>query len=391
MKKTRILICGVALALMAVFISLADFKGIFRGLETKAAWMDEIFSEGGGEEISVMVGEKLSSEAKIFAVKLMDGETSLGEVTSTGNAFTITLPEDTDQEILDKVSKGGLYLKITGSEGSTIAQEGGYSGPASVWAAGTIMCQMELNTAKKFIVTAEDGETIAEYTITVGHEAAEPVKYKITLSYNSQQGTVVTAGDEDLSAEEGTLITLTAQPKEGYQLEKWSLNYGLNLEIEPEGGSLADTTITFKMPAANVSVGATFVKVEETSSSSDEASITSFMIGGVAGVIDQTAGTITVTVAYGTNVTALAPVIGTKNAAGVVPASGQAQNFTNPVVYTIKNGDGQSKQYIVTVYVQKASVAERQWNQLGDVGSDTSWWEFAEDHYHPGNYPHTWN
>jgi PKD repeat protein len=61
-------------------------------------------------------------------------------------------------------------------------------------------------------------------------------------------------------------------------------------------------------------------------------------------------GNITVTVPYGTNVTALVPTI-THNGASINPASGIAQNFTNPIVYTVTAVDGTTRTYTVTVTV----------------------------------------
>ncbi|HTD98544.1 MAG TPA: gliding motility-associated C-terminal domain-containing protein [Mucilaginibacter sp.] len=55
-------------------------------------------------------------------------------------------------------------------------------------------------------------------------------------------------------------------------------------------------------------------------------------------IIDETNHTITVTVAAGTNVTALVPTIAVSNSGVLAPASGIAQNFTNPVIYNLTSG-----------------------------------------------------
>lgn len=77
--------------------------------------------------------------------------------------------------------------------------------------------------------------------------------------------------------------------------------------------------------------------------------ITAFSIGGVNGTISGT--NITVNMPYGTNKTNLTPTI-THTGASVSPASGAAQDFTNPVTYTVTAQDGSTQVYTVTVRVQ---------------------------------------
>jgi len=85
--------------------------------------------------------------------------------------------------------------------------------------------------------------------------------------------------------------------------------------------------------------------------SSDKA-ITAFGFANpaAAGVIAESSRTIAVAVPYGTNVTALAPTI-VFTGASVSPASGAAQDFTNPATYTVTAADGTTLAYRVTVTV----------------------------------------
>jgi hypothetical protein len=69
------------------------------------------------------------------------------------------------------------------------------------------------------------------------------------------------------------------------------------------------------------------------------------------GTINEAAKTITLTVPYGTNVTALVPTIAISAEATIAPASGAAQNFTNPVQYTVTAEDDSQQTYTVTVTV----------------------------------------
>lgn len=76
--------------------------------------------------------------------------------------------------------------------------------------------------------------------------------------------------------------------------------------------------------------------------------IISFSINGYKARITGT--TVKSVLPLGTSVTALAPVI-THNGAGISPESGVAQNFTNPVTYTVTATDGTTEQYTVSVTV----------------------------------------
>ena len=66
---------------------------------------------------------------------------------------------------------------------------------------------------------------------------------------------------------------------------------------------------------------------------------------------------ITMTVPYGTDVTALSPTY-TTNGASCSPASGSSHNFSSPVHYTVTAADSSTKDYTVTVTVTPASTAK---------------------------------
>ncbi|WP_439481413.1 PKD domain-containing protein [Cyclobacterium plantarum] len=66
-------------------------------------------------------------------------------------------------------------------------------------------------------------------------------------------------------------------------------------------------------------------------------------------VIDQTAGTIEVTVVSGTDLTALTPAFTLSDLASSIPASGEEQDFSSAVTYTVTAEDGSQKDWTVTV------------------------------------------
>lgn len=94
------------------------------------------------------------------------------------------------------------------------------------------------------------------------------------------------------------------------------------------------------------------------------AKITAFSVLGVDGVIDQSAGAITVTLPAGTDVTAVAPSVTVTAGAVVSPVSGEVVNLTAPVVYTVTLGEDTSS-YTVTVKYER-SVSQQLWDELGN-------------------------
>lgn len=94
------------------------------------------------------------------------------------------------------------------------------------------------------------------------------------------------------------------------------------------------------------------------------AKITAFSVLGVDGVINQSVGTITVTLPAGTNVTAVAPSVTVTAGAVVSPVSGEVVNLTAPVVYTVTLGEETSR-YTVTVTFER-SVSQQLWDELGN-------------------------
>lgn len=83
----------------------------------------------------------------------------------------------------------------------------------------------------------------------------------------------------------------------------------------------------------------------------DEARIYSFIVNDIyVGSIDQAAKTITIYVPGGVDVKTLVPTVEYSQFAKLTPASGVAQNFSEPVVYTVDNNTAHAE-YLVTVEV----------------------------------------
>jgi dihydroxyacetone kinase-like predicted kinase len=97
-----------------------------------------------------------------------------------------------------------------------------------------------------------------------------------------------------------------------------------------------------------VTVGAAQSTTKDITAFAFLAALNSGLAADVDGKINGT--NIAVTVPFGTAVTALVPAI-VSTGASISPASGVAQDFTSPVIYTVTAGDGTTKPYTVTVTV----------------------------------------
>ncbi len=86
---------------------------------------------------------------------------------------------------------------------------------------------------------------------------------------------------------------------------------------------------------------------------SNEKTITSFTLDELSppvnATIDETSKTITAFVPTGTDLTNLTPTISVSEGATVTPASEVAQDFTNPVTYTVRAQDGSTQRYTATI------------------------------------------
>ena len=87
---------------------------------------------------------------------------------------------------------------------------------------------------------------------------------------------------------------------------------------------------------------------------SSEKAITAFSLAGAEGTVNENDYTIAVTLLAGTDLTSLSPAITASPGASVLPAGGTAEDFTNPVTYTVTAENGTTRTYTVTVTLAAA-------------------------------------
>ena len=211
-----------------------------------------------------------------------------------------------------------------------------------------------------------------------GTDTPDTGAYKISIRA-PKGGTITT---NRTKADAGDEIIVTVTPDNGYQMVSGSLTYTLAIA---GGETKTITNGRFTMPAGDVSITCKW----ETATTAAKG-ITSFSINGVAGAVNNTTNTITITLPRGTDVTKLTPVIATNGVKSLTPGSGETVNFTNSVNYTATMEDGSTKTYTVTVYVEKGTLSDQFWDKLTDFVNQIPWWEYAKHQQSTSSYPKYW-
>jgi len=106
-----------------------------------------------------------------------------------------------------------------------------------------------------------------------------------------------------------------------------------------------------------------------------KAEILSFSINGSQGIIDPETNSIEVPLPLGTDLTSLAPEITLSEESTVSPASGVAQDFSNPVTYTVSSGTE------IIEYTAYTTVAATPDTTKGAIGSRIAFLGDANDRF----------
>uniref|UniRef100_UPI001EF92F40 NHL domain-containing protein n=1 Tax=Cohnella mopanensis TaxID=2911966 RepID=UPI001EF92F40 len=201
-------------------------------------------------------------------------------------------------------------------------------------------------------VTAEDGSTVTYLvTVTVGQSDNANLA-SLSLSNASLSPTFEEDKSEYFASVtsavyETNVIAVPADPhasvvlKSGGQIiaNPMPLNIGLNL---------IEAVVTAESGATKSYL------VYITRLPNTDKAIINFAFQGlnpaVAGIIDETSKSITLSVPYGTDVTQLVPTLSFVGTS-VTPGSGQPGDFTHPVLYTVTAEDGSTVSYLVTVTI----------------------------------------
>ena len=197
-----------------------------------------------------------------------------------------------------------------------------------------------------YTVTAADATTQA-YVVTVTI-APNPAKAITAFSFTSPAATgVINESTHTIAVTVpyGTNVTALVA---SFTTSGVSVKVGTTTQVSGTTPNNFTNPVTYTVTAADATTQAYVVTVTIAPNPAKAITAFSFTSPAATGVINESTHTIAVTVPYGTNVTALTPTI-THTGASISPTG--AQNFTNPVTYTVTAADATTQAYVVTVTI----------------------------------------
>ncbi len=187
--------------------------------------------------------------------------------------------------------------------------------------------------------TATNGSTSTNYTVTI--TASSIPSSDATLKELLVDGTIITGFNPEILTYNVVLpYTHTENPVVSATVNDSKATLSIS-QVSAIPGS-AVVTVTAQNNSQKVYT-INFTRL----SASSKCDITSFSINGKLGIIDTIANTINVRMHLNTDLTNLTPTVITSDLATYTPLT--AQNFTNPVQYTVTAQDGTQKTYTVSV------------------------------------------
>lgn len=361
---------------------------------TNGAGYDDAGKENSWDSGKIMCAISPGSEAQ-FIVTGIDGLTK--EYT-----IAITRPNVSTTPVLEKVSvertsdnaatvkftssmAGNYFYKVVAKGAAAPTVDTTRGGTTAVKGENTITLTNLSTGARDIYIVVKSLSNVEcdpfkiEIPAYGSTETPDEGDFTIRVDAPPTGGTITT---NRTRANEGDEIIVTVTPKTGYQMKAGSLRYAFSA---PGAKYKTITGNSFKMPGGDVSITCDW----ETASTTVNG-ITAFSINGVAGAVNNTTNTITITMPRGTDVTKLTPVIATNGVKSLTPGNGVTVNFTNAVTYTAAMEDGSSKTYTVTVYVDKGTLADQFWDKLTDFATQVPWWQYAEKQQSTSKYPKYW-
>jgi hypothetical protein len=270
----------------------------------------------------------------------------LVEANTETDITSFEVPELLGSATIDNTLHTVVGMVPFGTDLTALVPTIGLSGGASINPASEV--PTDFSSPVTYTVTADDGTTKQDWTVTIS-EGIPSTETDITAFTLAELAAPATIDD--------ALHSVAGEVPYGTDLT------GLVPTIEVSPGATIN-------PAPGVStdfsapVGYT-VTAQDGSTTQDwvvsirvlpntETDITSFDIPELAAPasIDNVLHTIEGSVPYGTDLTALVPVIGISAAASINPSSGVAMDFSSPVTYTVTAEDGTTQQdWVVTLQV----------------------------------------
>ena len=282
-------------------------------------------------------------------------------VTETKSGADIILNVDAGKDVTALLISADISYKAT----ATPALDGKAAMDLSDWTSFVIKSQDGTATKTYRIkVVAKGQASISAFSLTVNGTT-----YKGTI--DDQKGTIVVNGVDDSGLTTTKLVpsitlgkgTTVCSPAPGLEQD-----FSGEVHYTVTGSDVVSRTYTVNVYNKNGQ------RISASGDNTDPvtpatARITSFKVLGVEGVIDDSAGTITITLPDGTDVTRVAPVVTVPAGAVVSPVSGEVVNLSMPVAYTVTLGSD-SRTYTVRVIYQR-STSQQLWDKIAENSTVT--------------------
>ena len=385
-----------------------------KALINKIGTSTDVFMQINYTGVSLAQAEGYSDASAAENMKWSSGNIMCGVSPNSSNTFTVTAEDSSTKEYTVEIkytapnaptlsngsatrtSKTGATVKFTSSEAGNyfynVVDHGAAAptvdtsknGTSAVQGENTITLSNLGDGARDIYIVVVDASNnrsvVLKIEIPAYGSIDVPDTGAYTITVKAPKGGTITPNRTKANAGDEIIVTVT--PDSGYQMVADSLTYTLAVS---GGETVKITNNRFAMPKGNVSISCQWETAATTSTG-----ITGFSINGVAGAVNNSTNTITITMPRGTDVTKLTPVIATNGVKSLTPGNGVTVDFTNAVTYTAAMEDGSSKTYTVTVYVDKGTLADQFWDKLTDFATQVPWWEYAKHQQSTSKYPKYW-
>jgi hypothetical protein len=341
---------------------------------------------------SLAYGESVTLRASVTGVlaaptgnvNFMDGSTSLGSIPLTGGTAELVVPSlsSGSHQLTASYVGNDEYVTLTSNQ-VTVSAAANPAKAITAFSFASPAATGTVNEASKTIaVTVPYGTNVTALAPTIVHSGASispnsgvaqnftnPVTYTVRAADNSTQSYTVTVTVAANPAKAITAFSFaspaaTGTVNEASKTIAVTVPYGTNVtalaptivhtgaSISPNSGVAQNftTPVTYTVTAADSTTQSYTVTVTVAANPAKAITAFSFASPAATGTVNEASKTIAVTVPYETDVTALAPTI-VHTGASISPNNGTAQDFTDPVTYTVTAADSTTQSYTVTVTV----------------------------------------
>ena len=330
-------------------------------------------AEDGKTTRTYYVTVKLDSRVKASGAELIPSSIQLTD----GNILRALEILGMDVSVDDKgVTK--IDLKVNAGVDTTAIQlKADISYKATCNPAVDGKAKLNLTNWTKFTVTSEDKTNTNVYQIkATPKKQAEITSFQLTINGQTYTGAIdnkantikITGVDDsnltstrfapDITLGEGTLI---CSPASGVMQD---FSSAVQYIVNGDPDTMLARTYTVMVLNKSGKLISKSSNGGTTEPVLTGAKITSFKIYDTAGEIDHNAGTITIKLPNGTNVTKVVPQITTTSGCTVYPANNQVVNLTRPIEYTVTLGKETKVYTVKVVYVR--SLSQQLWDEVAD-------------------------